>query len=139
MEPLEPSQKNTPENVRPYPLTDNGNEIYTFTSDYNINYGIRFKHELVLEILEEYDFEVSEFEFLAGEGKKTVRDKRVSATVIQALKNYLHTPLNAVVYICDEEGDKRRGDYRQALFQEWYRKMGKDFNCIRLVLKLKHY
>lgn len=130
MEQSKHSQVKVQEEAKPYQLRDKGNNVHTFLTVHGIEYGIRFKAGPIPPDLEDKGLEILEFEFLTAD-EKPKHDDRVSATVVKALKDYFVDSKRVAVYVCDEQGEKRRGQYRQQLFSAWHQRMGEGYGIFQ--------
>jgi hypothetical protein len=129
MEILEPTPALNRE--KPYQLTNQPNGIFVFSTDHHLTYVGQIEEMKDLPpLIKVYDFEVSQIQF-DYEGRDptskltSIDDKRVSETLIHVINDYLKVnPNRALVFICDEDGDRARGAMRQRLYAGWYKRMG---------------
>ena len=113
----------------PYNITQNDENVYSFTTDIETEYSIVFIEDYTLSELTKKDYpsvynivitrnEVKTFEDLSSQKRIIRKDPRVSSTINDILKQFLQIKDNCLSYLCDVTDKKQYG--RKLLFDKWY-------------------
>ncbi|TKC10759.1 hypothetical protein FA048_11345 [Pedobacter polaris] len=108
--------------IIPYTLiSQEGTDVsYTFITDHNIQYVVRYVCSTDYYFDESSDIgdsEILEFQFVPiDKGVKAIPDLRIVETLVTSMKDVLNSRKNAILYICDGKQAAR-----SKLFDKWYK------------------
>ncbi|MCU0338301.1 MAG: DUF6169 family protein, partial [Spirosomaceae bacterium] len=101
----------------PYPITENPDGTYHFTSDLGIKYTIalfdasfHFNHFVVP------NGSIVEFSF--GADSTPQFDPRITTTILAFLSNFFQNSQNVLLYVCDSLDRKQLT--RKRIFEKWF-------------------
>lgn len=101
----------------PYPIIEQPDGTFSFTSDYAVNYNIAlFDASFHFNHLEIPNGAIVEFSF--GADKELPVDARVPSTILYFLSNFFINQQNVLIYVCESIDKKQFA--RKRVFDKWF-------------------
>lgn len=121
----------------PYAVSLHKNN-YTFSSHQGVFYVCGFDNitSKLSPVVGIYDMEVYDFVFFSHDETDTrkAKDNRVSATVIQIMRDFFDSSSRVLLYVCDNSDGRSRE--RQTLFKHWHKNISDVVNRNEVELDL---
>lgn len=96
----------------PYPVKEDEEE-YTFKTDHDIVYAVRFKEESFFDPIPAYWFDL-----MNRSHKPSPNDPKVRETVIRIIVEFFRVNPDIMLYMCDNANDQQA--MRNRLFLKWF-------------------
>ena len=112
----------------PYFVSSVGEDVFSFSTDYGVDYELGFIEDHMLEFDKLYQFFL-----LTKNGAKPVKDPKILVTVYAVLEEFFQDGNLILDYVCDTNDGRQEA--RSRLFYHWFDVNPKSpgFTCSRII------